>query len=277
MQEGDYLPLIELALREDLGVLGDVTSEATVADGESSATLWSKDDGILAGEEVFSAVFRAIDPGVSVAFVAHDGASLSRGERVASVRGRTISLLSGERTALNFLSLLSGIATETRKLVDLARASGHAVILDTRKTLPGFRALSKYAVVTGGGRNHRQGLYDMVLIKDNHIDAAGSVTAAVRSVRALWGERFRVEVECRTDAEVAEALATDADMIMLDNMDAASMRACVVLVGGRVAVEASGNLGPATIPAASASGVDYISVGALTHSVRAFDFSLKIG
>ena len=161
--------------------------------------------------------------------------------------------------------------------MDLARASGHAIILDTRKTLPGFRALSKYAVVTGGGRNHRQGLYDMVLIKDNHIDSAGSVAAAVQRVRAQWGERFRIEVECRNGAEVAEALAADADMIMLDNMDAASMRACVVQVGGRVEVEASGNMGPATIPAASAAGVDYISVGSLTHSVRAFDFSLKTG
>jgi nicotinate-nucleotide pyrophosphorylase (carboxylating) len=277
MQEGDYLPLIEFALREDLGELGDITSQATVPDGESSATLWSKAEGILAGEEVFRAVFHAVDPGVTVAFAAHDGASLSRNERVASVRGRTISLLSGERTALNFLSFLSGIASETRKLVDLARTSGHAVILDTRKTLPGFRALSKYAVATGGGRNHRQGLYDMVLIKDNHIDSAGSATAAVQRVRALWGKRFRVEVECRTEAEVAEALATDADMIMLDNMDAAAMRACVERIGGRVEVEASGTMGPSTIPPASAAGVDYISVGALTHSVRAFDFSLKIG
>jgi nicotinate-nucleotide pyrophosphorylase (carboxylating) len=277
MREADYLPLIELALREDLGDLGDITSQATVAEGESTATLWSKNEGVLAGEQVFRAVFHAVDPSAAVTFIVHDGAGLSRGERVATVSGRTISLLSCERTALNFISFLSGIATQTRKLVDLARGSGHAVILDTRKTLPGFRALSKYAVVTGGGKNHRQGLYDMVLIKDNHIDAAGSLTEAIRRVRTLWGSRFRVEVECRNEAEVTEALAAGADLIMLDNMDAASLRACVRIVDGRVEVEASGTMGPSTIPAASAAGVDFISVGGLTHSVNAFDFSLKIG
>ena len=207
MRDADYMPILELALREDLGDLGDVTSQAVVPDGERSAALWSKGEGVLAGEEVFAAVFRALDPGVRVEFLLHDGEELARGARVATVAGRALSLLSAERTAINFIAFLSGIATATRELVDIARASGKAVILDTRKTLPGWRALSKYAVRVGGGENHRQGLYDMVLIKDNHVDSAGSVAAAVAKVRERWGGRFRIEVECRSTAEVDEALA----------------------------------------------------------------------
>jgi nicotinate-nucleotide pyrophosphorylase (carboxylating) len=275
MRASDYMPLVELALREDLGDAGDVTSQAVVPDDERSAILWSKDTGILAGEEVFAAVFRAVDPGVSVRFDAHDGAVLAQGMRVAQVRGKALSLLSAERTAINFIAFLSGIATATRQLVDLARESGRAVILDTRKTLPGWRALSKYAVTVGGGKNHRQGLYDMVLIKDNHVDTAGSVGQAMARVRARWGDRFPVEVECRTTAEVQDALAAGATMILLDNMTPAQMREEVRRIDGRATVEASGNMSRETIPAASASGVDFISVGALTHSVRSVDFSLK--
>ena len=189
MRESDYLPLLQLALSEDLGELGDVTSQAVMPEEERSATLWSKDTGVLAGEEVFTAVFRAIDSGTRVEFALHDGAPLTPGQRVAEVRGKALALLSGERTGLNFISFLSGIATATRALVESARASGHAVILDTRKTLPGWRALSKYAVTVGGGSNHRQGLYDMVLIKDNHVDSAGSVAEAVRLVRQRWGNK----------------------------------------------------------------------------------------
>jgi len=275
MRERDYLPLLDLALGEDLGELGDVTSLAIMPDGQRTATLWSKDTGILAGEEVFAAVFRRIDPQTRVEFSVHDGAHLSPGQAVASVRGASRVLFSGERTSLNFLSFLTGIATATRAAVETARQSGHAVILDTRKTLPGWRALSKYAVTVGGGRNHRQGLYDMVLIKDNHVEAAGSVTEAVRRARARWGDRFAIEVECRTSAEVREALAAGVRMIMLDNMDAAAMAQEVRRVGGRATVEASGTMTRERIPAASAAGVDFISMGALTHSVRAFDFSLK--
>ena len=275
MRESDYLPLLQLALSEDLGELGDVTSQAVVPDDERSAILWSKDTGILAGEEVFTAVFRAVDPAVGVRFDAHDGAVLAKGMRVAEVRGKALSLLSAERTAINFIAFLSGIATATRQLVDLARESGRAVILDTRKTLPGWRALSKYAVTVGGGKNHRQGLYDMVLIKDNHVDTAGSVGQAMARVRARWGDRFPVEVECRTTAEVQDALAAGATMILLDNMTPAQMREEVRRIDGRATVEASGNMSRETIPAASASGVDFISVGALTHSVRSVDFSLK--
>ena len=277
MRESDYLPLLQLALSEDLGDLGDVTSQAVAPDGQTTATLWSKDTGVLAGQEVFAAVFRAIDSGTRVQFALPDGALLTPGERVAEVRGKALALLSGERTGLNFISFLSGIATSTRAFVESARASGHAVILDTRKTLPGWRALSKYAVTVGGGSNHRQGLYDMVLIKDNHVDSAGSVQEAVRMVRQKWGKRFRVEVECRTPAEVTAALAAGVDMIMLDNMDAEAMGREVRRIGGRVKVEASGTMTPERVPAVSAAGVDFISVGAITHSVKSFDFSLKLG
>jgi nicotinate-nucleotide pyrophosphorylase (carboxylating) len=277
MRESDYLPLLRLALTEDLGELGDVTSQAVLPEEERAATLWSKDTGVLAGEEVFTAVFKAIDDATRVEFTLHDGAPLRPGQRVAEVRGKALALLSAERTGLNFIAFLSGIATATRGLVDSARAAGHAVILDTRKTLPGWRALSKYAVTVGGGSNHRMGLYDMVLIKDNHVDSAGSVDEAVRLVRRKWGKRFRIEVECRTPAEVTAALAAGVDMIMLDNMDAEATRNEVRKVDGRVKVEASGTMTPERVPAVSAAGVDFISVGALTHSVKSFDFSLKMG
>jgi nicotinate-nucleotide pyrophosphorylase (carboxylating) len=277
MQESDYQALIELAIAEDLGTEGDVTSLAVIPNGERIAVLWSKDQGVLAGEEVFAAVFTRVDPSVMVAFHFHDGARLTNGDRVAEVRGPARSLLGAERIALNFISHLSGIATEARALADLAAASGRSAILDTRKTLPGWRALAKYAARVGGARNHRMGLYDMVLVKDNHVDAAGSVTEAVRRVRERWGKRFTVEVEARSLAEVREAVAAGADIVMLDNMDDAEMREAVDLVAGRAKIEASGNMNRDRIPGAGATGVDFISVGALTHSVRAFDFSLKIG
>ena len=276
MREEDYLPLIQAALREDLGERGDVTTLAVTPRGERAATLWSKDTGVLAGVEVFTAVFAAVDPATRVTFERADGDALAPGQRVARVVGEARSLLVAERTALNFISFLSGIASATARLVALARTSGHAEILDTRKTVPGLRALSKQAVAAGGGRNHRMGLYDMVLIKDNHIDAAGSVDAAVAAARGRWGATFTIEVECRTSAEVDEALAARADIIMLDNMDDAALAREVRRIAGRAKVEASGNMGPERIPAVSAAGVDYISVGGLTHSVRAFDFSLKL-
>lgn len=276
MRESDYLPLIELALLEDLGEAGDVTSQAVVPNQEATATLWSKQPGVLAGEEVFRAVFRRIDPSVEVSFLLHDGAALSQRDKVATVRGSALSVLGSERIALNFISFLSGIASKTRELVERAAANGKALVLDTRKTLPGYRALSKYAVTVGGGRNHRQGLYDMVLIKDNHVDSAGSISAAVERVRARWGTRLSVEVECRNQAEVEEALRTGADMIMLDNMDLEMMREAVRLVNGKVKVEASGNMTPERIGPVSSTGVDFVSVGMLTHSVKAHDFSLKV-
>lgn len=276
LQPSDYMPLVEAAFAEDLGGLGDVTSLATVPDESCGAFLLSKDEGVLAGAEVFSAVFRRSDPGVRVDFSLRDGAEVRPGDRIAAVRGKARAVLCAERTALNFLGYLSGIASSARRLSLVGRRAGGVVVLDTRKTLPGYRALAKYAVAVGGCRNHRRGLYDMVLVKNNHIDAAGSVGRAVERVRAMWGTRFPVEVECRDMAEVDEALAAGAEVLMLDNMDAAAMKAAVERIGGRAAVEGSGNMDAARIAAAGAAGVGFVSVGALTHSVRCFDFSLRI-
>jgi len=273
----DYLPLVQLALREDLGNRGDVTTGAVFADEISQATLVSKDTGVLAGSEVFRAVFREIDNELSIDFKHADGDELKPGDTVAIVDGKIVSILTGERVAINFLSFLSGIATSARRFSEAAAAGGRAIILDTRKTLPGYRNLSKYAVRTGGASNHRNGLYDMVLIKDNHIDFAGSITRAVERVRSKWGNEFRIEVECRTLDDVREALACGVEVIMLDNMDAQLVRDAVALKSGTAAVEfeASGNVTLERAGVLSGTGVDFISVGSLTHSVKGFDFSLK--
>jgi nicotinate-nucleotide pyrophosphorylase (carboxylating) len=273
MQERDYLPLIDMALAEDLGEIGDVTTEP-LDDYAAEARLLAKADGILAGLPVFAAVFTRIDPGVSVRPKRHDGDAVARGEVVAEVSGPVKSILKAERTSLNLLSYLSGIATETRRFVQAA--SGSLTVLDTRKTLPGYRALAKEAVRIGGGSNHRMGLHDMVLIKDNHVDSAGSVSRAVKLVRERWGSRFPVEVECRTLPEVEEAAKSGVDIVMLDNMDAGLVRDAVKLIHGRARTEASGNMTVERVRELRDSGVDSVSVGRLTHSVEALDFSLKI-
>ena len=253
----------------------------------------SKDSGVLAGAEVFRAVFEEVDSELSIEFNYSDGDYLKPGDTVASLNGRVASILTGERVAINFLSFLSGIATSARRFTDAAAAGGRAMILDTRKTLPGYRNLSKYAVRAGGARNHRNGLYDMVLIKDNHIDFAGSITRAVERVRSKWADEFKIEVECRTLDDVREALACGVDMVMLDNMDERLVREAASLkIGapgesaagepvspepttGGVDFEASGNVTLETAGAFSGAGVDFISVGSLTHSVKGFDFSFK--
>lgn len=273
MREQDYIPLIDRALAEDLGGLGDVTSEP-LEDYPALARLLAKSPGVLAGAQVFTAVFHRVDPTVTVRFQKRDGDRVAPPEEVAEVRGPVKSILKSERSALNLLCYLSGIATETRRFVDAA--AGDFAILDTRKTLPGFRALAKEAVAIGGGRNHRMGLHDMILIKDNHVDSAGSVSRAVELVRARWAERFTVEVECRTLAEVEEAIAAGADIVMLDNMDTNTIRRAVALVAGRAEIEASGNMTIERVRELRGTGVDFVSVGRLTHSVEALDFSLKI-
>jgi nicotinate-nucleotide pyrophosphorylase (carboxylating) len=274
MQKSDYLPLIELALREDLGELGDITSEAAVPAETAAAILWSKDDGVLAGQEVFAAVFREVDASVDVSFNARDGERLRTGEKVARIHGPIKSLLTAERTALNFLSFLSGIATATSRLVSRAAVTGHASILDTRKTLPGYRALSKYAVAMGGGRNHRMGLYDMILIKDNHIDFAGSLAEAVRRARTA-NTGLEIEVEARTLEDVRNALELGVRRILLDNMTPESMRQAVEITAGRARLEASGNVTLDNVRQVAETGVDYISIGALTHSAKVFDVSFE--
>lgn len=277
MDDTFFEALLEMALAEDLGERGDVTSRAIFAEKDACwAVLRSKDSGILCGIERFQAVFRRIDPSVRVQIQAVDGDRLSPGMEVARLEGPTRSILEAERTAINFLSFLSGISTAASEYVEAARKRGSAVILDTRKTIPGYRGLCKYAVRVGGGSNHRLGLHDMVLIKDNHIDAAGGIPRAVDRVRSRWGRQFRIEVECRTVEEVRQAIDAGADVVMLDNMDYDTARKALDLRSPGVSFEASGGISLETAGEWSALGVDYISVGRLTHSVRAFDFSLTI-
>lgn len=268
---------VRRALEEDLGP-GDVTSTWTLPPNQRARGVFVvKEEGVIAGLLVAQEVFRQLDPGVVLTLRVEEGTPVAPGTAVAAVEGPAIPILSGERTALNFLQRMSGIATATRRYVEAVKGTG-AVILDTRKTAPGLRALDKWAVRLGGGRNHRQGLYDMVLIKDNHIAAAGGITQAVERVRAHNRAGLPVEVEVKTLAELDEALALDppVDRIMLDNMDLPTMREAVRRVAGRVPLEASGGVNLETVRAIAETGVDYISVGALTHSVRALDISLEL-
>ena len=267
-------PLIRMALDEDISGC-DVTSEAIFDGSElSRAAIIAKQDGILCGGQIVSYVFEAIDPSVKVKLLLPEGQHVCKGDTAVSIEGSTKSLLMGERTALNFFQRMSGIATKTASLVSLVEGTG-IQILDTRKTLPGFRLLDKYAVKTGGGRNHRIGLYDMVMIKDNHIKAAGSITNAVRKVRDKWGSRFRIEVETTTIDEVREALASSADIIMLDNMQTPVMEEAACIIAKRAEIEISGNMNEDRIREVKHIPIDFISIGALTHSVEAFDWSMR--
>lgn len=272
----EHVPaIIARALAEDIGP-GDVTTQATIpADLEYTGHLIAKADGIVAGLDVTSLVFRTLDPAVEFRSFVEDGAPVERGMRLARVSGSARSLLTAERVALNLLQRMSGIASLTRRYVR-AVAGTQAVILDTRKTAPGLRVLDKRAVVLGGGSNHRIGLYDMALIKNNHITAAGGITAAVARVRAAWGDRLPIEVEVASLAELDEALPLGVDLIMLDNMDTATLREAVHRTAGRVPLEASGNVSLETVAQIAATGVNYISVGKLTHSVEGLDISFTL-
>lgn len=263
--------LIELALEEDLSDAGDITSKAIFTDAQDTFTLVSKGSGLLCGIEIAKKVMQYLDSSIETVFHARDADPVTPGMPVARITGPVKSILTGERVVLNFLSHLSGIATKTRRYAD---AAAPAIILDTRKTIPGLRELQKYAVSVGGGKNHRMGLYDMVLIKDNHIDSAGGIARAVELVRCKWGSRFPVEVETRNLIEVAEAIDCKVERIMLDNMDNTSMAKAVELIAGSAETEASGNVTLERIASIAATGVDYISVGGLTHSVEALDFTL---
>jgi nicotinate-nucleotide pyrophosphorylase (carboxylating) len=267
--------VVKQALLEDLQA-GDITSEAIFNnDFEAQAVFMAKASGILAGSAVIIEVFRQLDPTVTYTSHLLDGAALQPGVEIAILKGPIKSLLAGERVALNFLQRLSGIATQTAALVKLI--SGYPVkIVDTRKTTPGLRMLEKYAVRMGGGSNHRFNLADAVLIKDNHIAGCGSITEAVRRARNYIPHTMTVEVEVENQDQVLEALAAGADSIMLDNMPVAEMAKMVKLINHQAIVEASGNINEHTIKEVAATGVDVISVGALTHSVIALDISLDI-
>ena len=270
----EFDAIIDAALREDMPE-GDITSESIIpADARSEAIFLAKEDGILAGLAVARRVFEKIDSAVEFTGKIQDGAAFHKSDILARLKGPTIALLKGERTALNFLQHLTGVATTTRRFVDSV-AGTKAKILDTRKTTPGLRLLEKYAVKTGGGTNHRISLSDMVLIKDNHLRHVGSVAESVRRARVAIRPGIRIEVEAADLAQVRDALAAGADMIMLDNMTLEGMREAVALTAGRVPLEASGNMSLDRVRAVAETGVDFISVGALTHSARAIDISLE--
>lgn len=266
--------LLRRALNEDLGQ-GDVTSEAIFSpDHSSRGFLLAKQEFMLAGGEVFARVFELLDARVGVNFSRRDGEAVKQGERFADLAGPTRSILSGERIALNFLQHLSGIATEARRYVEACGDSG-AMIVDTRKTTPGLRMLEKYAVTVGGGQNHRFGLNSMILIKDNHIRAAGGISPAVRLVRAKSSPFLKIEVETEDLLQVREALAAGVDVIMLDNMPTERIAEAVRVINGQALVEVSGKVTYEQIETLAGLGVDIISSGALTHSVKAVDISLK--
>jgi nicotinate-nucleotide pyrophosphorylase (carboxylating) len=266
---------VRAALAEDVGT-GDVTSRAILApDHHAHARLIVKRGGVIAGLEVARAVFAEVDRRIGFHPCVEEGRPVEAGTVVAEVTGPAASVLTAERTALNVLQRMSGIATLTRQFVDRVAGTG-TVILDTRKTAPGLRAADKMAVRAGGGRNHRAGLFDMVLIKDNHIDACGTITEAVARVRRHADPALAIEVECRTLAHVLEALPLGVDRLLLDNMTPAAVRECVHAVGGRVPLEVSGNVTLATVRDYAQTGVACISVGALTHSVQALDISLVV-
>jgi nicotinate-nucleotide pyrophosphorylase (carboxylating) len=265
---------VTAALAEDLGLAGDITSEATVPVGaRAEASVATRKPGVVAGVQLVEAAFKAIDASTRVDVLIGDGGQLKAGDVIARVAGNARALLGAERVALNFLGHLSGIATLTRAYVDMVEGT-RARIIDTRKTTPGLRAFEKHAVRAGGALNHRFGLYDAILIKDNHIAAAGGITKAMAGIRSRTGHMVKVEVEVTTLAELEEALAENPDAVLLDNMPIPMLKAAVERVAGRTVTEASGGVNLDTVRQIAETGVDLISVGALTHSASNLDIGL---
>lgn len=272
MNMPDPNPAVALALAEDVGA-GDLTAALVPEDARAEATVISRETAVLCGVAWFDTVFRQLDPRATVDWRAADGDRIEPNQVLCTLRGPARALLTGERTALNFLQMLCGTATLARRFADTVAGTG-ATILDTRKTLPGLRLAQKYAVRCGGCRNHRIGLFDAVLIKENHIMAAGSITQAIAAARRLH-PGVTVEVEVENLAELEEALAARPDIVMLDNFDLATMTEAVRIAGGRVKLEASGNVNFDTVRQIAETGVDYISIGGLTKDVRAVDLSMR--
>lgn len=265
---------IKRALDEDIGT-GDITTISCIPENSVSRGVFkAKEPGLICGMDILIRVFTLLDPSVVVTPFVTDGTYVERGAVIAEISGNSRSILSGERVALNLVQRLSGIATRTFEAVKQVSGT-KAVIVDTRKTTPGLRVLEKYAVKTGGGRNHRFNLADGVLIKDNHIKAAGGIREAVVAVRKTAPHTLKIEVEVETMEQIDEALAAGADIIMLDNMGLEEMAAAVKRINGRALVEASGNMGERNLREVAETGVDFISIGALTHTVKALDISLK--
>jgi len=268
--------IIKTALSEDINYI-DSTADLLIPDNSySEAYFMAKADGVICGSEIAARVFTMLDPSIDVKFLMSEGERVSKGQKIATINGHTREMLKAERTALNIIQHMSGIATYTRKCVDAVEGT-KATIADTRKTLPGLRALQKYAVTVGGGRNHRYNLTDAAMLKDNHIDAYGGITAAVNTLRKRAGHMLQIEVETRDLDEVKEALNCGVNVIMLDNMSLEEMTEACKIVDGKAKTEASGNITLDNIRAVAETGVDIISLGALTHSVQAFDISMKWG
>ena len=267
-------PLVRTALLEDLGRAGDITTDAIVpASSRGRTALVARQDGVVAGLDIALLAFRLIDPDIRAEIAAPDGTRLAKGGVIATIAGPTRGILTAERVALNFLCHLSGIASATASVVAAIRDTQTRVVC-TRKTMPGLRAVQKYAVRVGGGFNHRFGLDDGVLIKDNHIAAAGSIGEATARARAAIGHLVKIELEVDTLAQLEEALALGVDAVLLDNMSNDEMRRAVALVAGRAVTEASGRITPETAVEVAGTGVDLLSSGALTHSVRTLDIGL---
>jgi nicotinate-nucleotide pyrophosphorylase (carboxylating) len=265
---------VRQALDEDLGLAGDVTTNATIAaEARAQGVIAARKPGVVAGMALAEAAFRALDPAVAIEVVAGDGARVAAGGTICRIAGNARALLTAERVALNFLGQLSGVATLTRQFADAIAGTG-AAIVDTRKTTPGLRAFQKHAVRCGGGKNHRFGLYDAVLIKDNHVVAAGGIGAAIEAARAHAGHMVRIEVEVDSLAQLAEVLRHRIDAVLLDNMPPAMLAEAVAMVGGRVLTEASGGVTLTSVRSIAETGVDLISVGALTHSAPVLDIGL---
>lgn len=271
--------VIRMGIREDINYLDTTTDLMIPEEARTTARFLAKAEGVICGLDIALRVFALLDDTFSARVLVKEGDTVRPGDLLAELEGRTRFLLKGERTALNLLQHLSGVATATRRAVDIVAGTG-ASIADTRKTLPGLRAMQKYAVTVGGGRNHRFNLSDGAMLKDNHIDAAGGIPAAVSLIRGKLGHMVKLEVETRSLDEVRQALEAGADVIMLDNMDCAAMKQAVELcrsAGGRKPLlEASGGITDETLRAVAETGVDIISIGALTHSVKALDISMKI-
>lgn len=267
--------LIKNAIKEDINYI-DVATDYLLNEGAvSNAYFVAKADGVLCGADIAMRVFELLDDTFTYTLHKKDGDVVKNGDLIAEFKGKTVKLLKGERTALNLIQHMSGIATLTNECVKQTEGT-RATIADTRKTLPGLRSLQKYAVTCGGGRNHRYNLSDCAMLKDNHIDAKGGITAAVMALREKIGHTVKIEVETRTLSEVEEAVSVGADIIMLDNMDNETMKQAVGIVNGKALLEASGNLTKERIRSVAELGVDILSIGALTHSVTAFDISMKI-
>jgi len=270
-----FQELIDRALQEDIGT-GDLSTRILPEDLTGSAKLYAKQKGVVAGLLLVEQVFQRVDSRICVNRLLKDGDEVKVGVVVLELSGPLGSILQGERTALNLLQHLSGIATATKRAVD--QVAGLSVsIVDTRKTLPGWRSLQKYAVRVGGGKNHRFGLYDAVMLKDNHLAAVGGLTEAVKRIKAQIGHMMKIEVECETIDQVKEAISCGVDVIMLDNMELEEMRKAVLYIDKRAIVEASGGMSVERLREVAETGVDLISIGALTNSVQALDFSLDLG